>query len=114
MGLSFAGYPPALDDGYHNEISPLQLRVWKAHFGVCPRASHEMWQLISDQYSHDHPQGLNLIDYFMALFFLKTYPTFDVLAAWVKKDEKTVRKWVWRYVRMMAFLSPMLVSAHAF
>ena len=114
-GLTFLGYPPALDDRYHQALSPLQIRVWRAHFGVCPRSSYRMWLLLLQQEENapqvqQRSQGLNLMAFFMTLFFLKTYPTNEVMASRVQKDPKTVRKWVRWYISKMSRLSPILVS----
>ena len=115
-GLTFIGYPTALDEMHqHQALTPLQLRRWRSHFGVCPRSSYRMWLLLLQQ-EEDAPQvekrsrGLNLMAFFMTLFFLKTYPTNDVMAARTQKDPKTVRKWVWWYISKMSQLSPILVS----
>lgn len=50
-GFVLCWIPPTLDHQYHDKITPLQLQVWKVHFGVCPQASHDMWLLIFSQYS---------------------------------------------------------------
>ena len=94
---------------FNCEPTPLQRWCWRSHFGVYPQASYDMWLLIYQEYSPAHPRGMNLMDYFMTIFFLKTYLTFHVLASRVKKKQKKIQKWVWWYIRMMAFVSPVLV-----
>ena len=105
------GYPPALNDAYYNEdVTPLQSRTWRSHFGVCPRASLNMWRLLLTHFEHEHARGLDLSAFFMTLCFLKSYPSVEMMASRVQKDPKTVRKWLWWYIRKMASLHPILVS----
>ena len=113
-GLAFVGNPPTLEENY-NELTKLQLRIWRAHFGVCPRASLKMWRLLLQEFGNIGPtKGLELPAFFMTLFFLKTYPTVDVLASRVQKDPKTARKWVWFYINKMSDLTHILVSSNIF
>jgi hypothetical protein len=65
-------------------------RIYEAKQGSMPRASpkHLLW----------------------ALMFLKTYETEAVISSIVEADEKTVRKWVWFFVRAIADLDVEVVS----
>ena len=38
------------------------------------------------------------------MYFLCVYPTCEHLVTRMNKDEKTVRKWIWKYVDMIASL----------
>ena len=46
----------------------------------------------------------NLIDFLMAMNWLKTYKTESELAGLFNVDEKTSRKWVWKYVKAIRAL----------
>ena len=76
-GMTFMGYPLALDDRRYNPqgLTPSQLQMWKSHFGVCEQASYIMWLLLLREFEQEMPKGLDLQAFFMSLFFLKTYPT---------------------------------------
>ena len=113
-GLAFMGIPPSNEEYYNEGFTPLQLRTWRAHFGACPRTSLEMWNLLLQEFVHELPRGVDLEAFFMVLFFLKTYPSVDVLASRVQKDQKTVRKWVWWYIEKMSHLSHILVSLNEY
>ena len=113
-GLTFFGHAPAVDTLMEDSLTPLEYRHWKANFGVCPKSSFKMWKLILQEcltFQEDAPE---LYHYFMALHFLKTYPSIDNLAGRVNRDPKTVRKWIWWFVHVMGSLSEDLVSFHGY
>lgn len=94
--------------GNHRRSETVEVNRYMANFGTHPSVVAVLWRMVA---------GINGIDaYFKpkhllwGLFFLKTYTTFDVIACRVGADEKTVRKWVWYAVRVVADLVDDVVS----
>ena len=109
VGFYFIGQQPA-DDIAAALQKPKQARLWRAHFGACPRTAFRMWNLILlRRFTHDEAKKLDPFYYLMALHFLKVYPTNDALAGRTWRDPQTVRIWIWRYISLMASLSSVLV-----
>ena len=111
----FIGQSLPSNDIKNAALSHSQHRRWRAHFGVCPRASLKMWNLIlSTRCTLNEARNLDPFYYFMALYFLKRYPTNDEMAGRTNRSPKTVRTWVWRFIGLMASLSSDLVSLNWF
>ena len=101
----------SLPDDINAPLTQMELRSWRVHFGTCPRTSLKMWNLILlHRFLHEEARKLDPFYFFMTLYFLKVYPTNDVLAGKAQRDPKTVRYWIWKYTRLMASLLSILVS----
>lgn len=74
-------------------------RRFQEHFGVPPIICSIIWDIIK-QSSEVRPCHL-----LWALQFLKTYNTEHVMCSILKVDEKTLRKWVWKTIDLIADLS---------
>lgn len=75
------------------------MRRFKANFGVSPNVCHKLWQ---ELVKPNNPEPNHLM---WTLKFLKTYPTENVLATILERDEKTLRKYIWLYVTCLAELN---------
>jgi len=67
-------------------------RRFKSHFGTSPLICSLLWEIVAL-----HPQGekLSPIHILWTLYFLKVYPTSDLLSGRLRKDPKTVKKYLW-------------------
>ena len=80
-------------------------RRFKAHFGSCPLMCAVVWK---DLQTCEKPlpsvsnKDFNL--FLMTLFFLKSYPTEEIMASRFHLHEQTVRKWLSFYVERLAAL----------
>lgn len=73
------------------------LRRFKSFFGVSPNVCAVIWHLIkSDSSSSNEPKHL-----LWALLFLKQYGTEHERRTILKKDEKTIRKWTFLYIKLI-------------
>ena len=85
-------------------------RQFIAHFGCKPFLAARIWNKIDK--TIDYQLNFNNLIWFLAtLHFMKSYPTTDVLAGRLGKDEKTVRKHLWKWTEYIGSVD--LVS-HAF
>lgn len=74
------------------------LRRFKSFFGVSPEVCSIVWNLIRDQSEFDvEPKHL-----LWGLLFLKQCDVEHVRRAIIKSDEKTIRKWTWLVINLMA------------
>lgn len=76
-------------------------RRFKAFFGATPLVCVIIWRLL-DRGNH-HPRGGCPYYMLCALLFLKQYNTEEVNRGLTGLDEKTIRKWQWIYVALIAF-----------
>lgn len=76
------------------------------HFGTPPSIVVKIWAMLTDTPVDPFFKPKHLL---WTLLFLKTCPTFDVLANRVSADEKTVRKWVWYGIHATANLIDQVV-----
>lgn len=75
-------------------------RRFRAFFGVTPKICARVWLLLEPNCpSRAMPKHL-----LWALFFLKVYSNEHVSSVSASADEKTVRKWQWIFVKLMAGL----------
>lgn len=75
-------------------------RRFRALFGASPRVCFLLWSLLCGLCP---PQG-KPVHMLWALMFLKVYATEHVHAALAGVDEKTFRKWQWKFVKLLASL----------
>ncbi len=74
------------------------LRRFKALFGSTPQLCSLLWSLLADL----HPLGGFPRHLLWALMFLKLYSTEHVHSTLAGVDEKSFRKWCWRYVSALS------------
>lgn len=96
-GLEIAGYGP------QQLARRTQLRRFREMYGVSPVVVRQVWNDI---------QALDAkVDHlFWALCFLKRYPTEGDLAGRLRKDPKTISKWIWSIIFGIADLRAEKVS----
>jgi hypothetical protein len=84
----------------------VKLRRFKAHFGAKPECAVQMWDAMRTTNIPEARLEANahIKHLLISLHFLKCYPTEEVLASKFGLDEKTVRNWVWKYVKKLALL----------
>ena len=88
IGLNIAGFKP-------QKLSMrTQERRFKEMFGCRPVVSRLIWIDLRGKVQ----SGVKIEHIFWTLFFLKKYPTEGDMAARLKKDPGTIRKWVWAII----------------
>ncbi len=95
-----------LDDPIYNRYT--WHRRFKALFGASVVHVRDMFNLINDEIEEQN--CANAIWMMTALHWMRAYPTIDALATQLGHDEKTVRKWIWRHVDLMARLELVCTS----
>jgi len=80
--------------------SGVGMRRFRALFGVTPMVCASIWRHAYDS----RPEGTSPVHLLWMLLFLKCYGTEAQTRALVHADEKTVRKWVWAWVDVVAQL----------
>ena len=109
VSMYFIGCPA--NGAYTALNNPENVRSHRVHFGVCPCTSFVMWNLILlKQLSPAEAKTLDPHYYFMTLYFLKVYPSNSIIGGKTWRDTKTVRFWIWKYIKLMASLLSELVS----
>ena len=80
--------------------STVGMRRFRALFGATPTVCASLWNPAHDT----RPEGTSPVHLLWMLLFLKCYGTEAQTRALVDADEKTVRKWVWAWVQVVADL----------
>lgn len=78
--------------------SCLGLRRFKAFFGVTPKVCGIIWELLKNK-KPDNSKPEHLL---WALIFLRQYSSESTNKSLLKADEKTIRKWVWKFVELLS------------
>ena len=80
-----------------------------ALYGIKPQICSIVWKMLHTKWTKyvNNPKAVHLL---WALRFMKGYSSWEMHAAELKKDSKTVRKWVWFYITGIANLVPRVVS----
>ena len=77
-------------------------RRWMACSGAKPEVMSSLWGMIDPDVTM--PLGSKPVHMTWALFYLKSYPTEEVLSRCIGgSDEKTCRKWIWLFVDAISF-----------
>lgn len=84
-------------------------RAFRSHFGCSPDICSIVWQKI-DKDCTRRSQGMIPKHLLWVLLFLKGYEKEDVLACRVKTTRKTLRKWIWIILPLIAKLKRRVVS----
>jgi hypothetical protein len=85
---------------------------FRASFGPSPETCSDIFtDLQTTQIVEARIDTPDLIHLLMAMNWLKTYKTEAELAGFFHLDEKTVRKWVWKYTFVIQALKGQKVSA---
>jgi hypothetical protein len=83
-------------------------RKFVSTFGTDPIVVAVLWKLLSAQ--TPYIQGCKPQHLLWALMFMKLYSKETVLAVLSGSSEKTLRKWVWYFLRQISSLVPHVVS----
>jgi hypothetical protein len=76
------------------------LRRFREHFGISPEVCLIAWLILAGK--HLHPPGAIPLHMLIAILFLKRYQTESIDRTITGLDEKTIRKWRWIYVDLLA------------
>lgn len=103
LGMGLMGIKYQKSNQSRNELRFVAL------FGTKPNICSIVWNMLQKKYNKNvnNPKAVHLLWTFR---FMKSYGSWEVQAAELKKDSKTVRKWVWFYIRGIAMLIPKVVS----
>ena len=74
------------------------LRRFKAHFGIEPTIVAAIWIMILPYVDQYNIQPVYLL---WALYYMKTYSTWDIMAAKLHKSEKSIRKWIYQVLLVL-------------
>jgi hypothetical protein len=101
IGLEWAGFDASRQNGRHET----NVRRFVAFYGAYPETCSAIFtDFQTTQIFAARIPKPSVLNFLMTLFFLKRYNTEDVIAGTFKVDEKTARKWVWKYIRAMQAL----------
>jgi len=89
-----------LSNGRSDGSSHIAMRRFKSNFGVCHRACAYIWDTVGEA---NRPSESQLIHLLYALLFLKLYNTEHQFKAITGRDEKTFRKYAWRWAHLLAY-----------
>lgn len=76
----------------------LGMRRFKAFFGVTPKVCGVIWNMLKNE-KPDKAKPEHLL---WALNFLRQYEGEHTRSALFKADEKTIRKWTWCFIELIA------------
>lgn len=76
---------------------PTAVRRFKSFFGVTPEVCCIAWNAIKNKEPNAQPQHL-----LYCLSFLKEYSTEHYRRSIFKADEKTMREWTWKFVKLLS------------
>ena len=96
----------------HSSITR-QDRRFRAHYGASWRTVARLWRAIEKVEEEDVGGDLGGIEkrhLLWTLYFMKVYSTEENCAAKFACDEKTFRKYVWRYIKKISLLAQFYVS----
>ena len=113
IGLDWAGFDVSRQCTVHRDTN---VRRFHSNFGSSPLVCSAVWK---DLVTTDIPEArinpgtsATFDKFLLALFFLKCYPTEEILAAHSKMCEKVSRKWVWIFACKIQALKTKKVSCH--
>jgi len=88
----------------------VETRRFKAYFGCSPERCAQLWFLIRKlPAARALTKGGEPVHLLWALLWLKIYNTDEVCSGMCRCDEKTYRKWRWKFVKGMAALQKHVV-----
>lgn len=91
VGLRIAGFGPK------KLAMRTQLSRFKSMYGCLPVVAQHIWYDLQGVLPGEASKA-KIHHLFWALFFLKRYPTEGEMSGLLKKDPKTIRKWVWAII----------------
>lgn len=93
----------------------MDAKSFKTNFGIDPTVYMICHGLLGNSSEYDPYPGILKHDHLLyALDFLKRYETETVMELKYNKTPKTLRKWIWVYVKKIAALKPKVVSVGVF
>ena len=110
LGLSLIGKPPRPGSSMKQ-----QNHLFCAHYGTGWEVTAFLWQALfkvncEKNLEEGKTTKMKKKHFLWCLYFLKVYATENVSASTMACDPITFWKWVWIYVRDIAFLAPIYVS----
>ena len=78
-------------------------RRFRSHFGCCIFTARDFWNRLDSQVE-ELADPSNIVWLLTAFFFMKHYPTCQVIATRVGRDEKTVRTHLWIWIEYLSLL----------
>ena len=109
LGLQLVGFDKSRQTCYRTN-----LERFVTHFGASPE-THSL--IFNDLQTTDIPEARtpnpDPLSLLIATHWLKTYPKEALIAGTFKVDEKTARKYVWKYVQAIAALKGIKVRVCA-
>ena len=91
------------------ETSPeLKRQRFISFFGVCPSTCAAIFVALKT--GSEIGDGCRLNHFLLTMCWMKNYVTERVLAGMFEMTEKTIRKWIWKYAKMIQSLKAAKVS----
>jgi hypothetical protein len=109
MGLRMIGF----DDSRQERVSRrTNVRRFGAYFGSSPLVCAVIWEdLLTTELEEARVEsGVHPKYFFLAMHFLKRYPTEEGLAGSFKCCERTARRWAWYFGKKLQALQKIKVS----
>ena len=109
MSLEMAGFDHRRQERVQRATN---VRRFKSFYGSSPLVCAAIWE---DLVTATIPEAqilpsTSVSKFFLALYFLKEYPTEEKLAGAFKTCEKTARKWAWYFAQKVQALKEKKVS----
>ena len=79
--------------------------TFRSHFGTEPIMCVELWTQLDPENDDDFPVGVKPEHLLWALYHMRVYNVQRVEDKFLKSDRKTVRKWIWIFIRKMSTLT---------
>jgi hypothetical protein len=107
IGLLLAGYTLS-----NQQKSEQNTRRFHGMYGSSPRVVSKIWHdLLGNNAEVSRMKATEGIKWlFLALYFLKCYPTEEAVAGRFGMSEKSARKWVWFFITKIQSLKVIKVS----
>jgi hypothetical protein len=105
LGLSLVGFGA----GRQKVRTALNIKRFRAHFGIGPKAVAAMWKDLKASYAKAKKE-----DFFLFLNWLKGYDTYHVLAGRWNLDEDTIAKKLLSYSKEIQALKPSKIKFEGF
>ena len=94
-------------------LSPVEFsKQFISLFGTTPFVCARAWELISAKKRGRFRRGASPEHLLWALLFLKSYSKEAQISAMVNRHAKTVRKWIWYFIRCLSSIRDDVVSSY--
>ena len=101
--LNYVGF-----EGRQQNVNPsVNYERFRSFFGIGPKAAAAVFLDIQEVLKVDSP----ILRYFvMALYWMKSYDTLQIMSGWWKLHSESISKWVWYYIEKIQELKPKKVG----